>query len=54
MNGLIGMRVSDLFDVVEGAAEEAGALGRALHDLAGNGDRGIWAYPEVPRTPRRK
>jgi L-alanine-DL-glutamate epimerase-like enolase superfamily enzyme len=32
----VGMRVGDLFDVSTGATEEAGALGRALHDLAGN------------------
>jgi L-alanine-DL-glutamate epimerase-like enolase superfamily enzyme len=32
----VGMRVGDLFDISTGATEEAGALGRALHDLAGN------------------
>ncbi|HUT88565.1 MAG TPA: twin-arginine translocation signal domain-containing protein [Thermoguttaceae bacterium] len=32
----VGMRVGDLFDVENGAAEEAGALDKALHDLAGN------------------
>jgi L-alanine-DL-glutamate epimerase-like enolase superfamily enzyme len=32
----VGMRVGDLFDVETGATETAGALVRALHDLAGN------------------
>jgi L-alanine-DL-glutamate epimerase-like enolase superfamily enzyme len=32
----IGVRVSDLFDVKDGSAAEAGALDKALHDLAGN------------------
>jgi L-alanine-DL-glutamate epimerase-like enolase superfamily enzyme len=32
----VGMRVGDLFDLAAGAAEEAGALDKALHDLAAN------------------
>lgn len=32
----VGMRVGDLFDVDRGATEQAGALDKALHDLAGN------------------
>ncbi|MFO7903175.1 MAG: enolase C-terminal domain-like protein [Pirellulaceae bacterium] len=32
----IGMRVGDLFDVETGSSDEAGALDKALHDLAGN------------------
>jgi len=32
----IGMRVGDLFDVETGASDEAGALDKVLHDLAGN------------------
>ena len=36
VQNFVGMRVGDLFDVQTGATEAAGALGRALHDLAGN------------------
>lgn len=32
----VGMRVGDLFDIDGGATEKAGALDKALHDLAGN------------------
>ena len=32
----VGMRVGDLFDIDGGATEQAGALDKALHDLAGN------------------
>ena len=36
VRNFVGMRVGDLFDVENGATEMAGALDKALHELAGN------------------